>query len=120
MLEELVSRVFYVRNLAHFAHWRSRGEGSYAKHKALGEFYPAVIEAIDPIVEALMALHDMIDSIPVPKNPSSDILKCLQADVAWIEEHHEDICQGSRAVANLIDTLTGVYLDAIYNLRYLR
>ena len=120
MLEELISRVFYVRNLAHFAHWRAKGEGSFAKHTALGEFYPDVIEAIDPIVEALQGLHDLIGAIPVPKNPPSDILKCLQDDVAWIEEHHEDICQGNRAVANLIDTLTGVYLDAIYKLRYLK
>lgn len=120
MIEQLISRVFYARNLAHFAHWRAKGEGSAAKHKALGEFYPAVIEAIDPIVEALMALHDMIEGIPVPSSQSKDILKCMQEDVAWIEEHHEDICQGNRAVANLIDTLTGVYLDAIYNLRYLR
>lgn len=120
MLEELVSRVFYVRNLAHFAHWRAKGEGSYAKHKALGKFYPDIIDAIDPIVEAIQALNDLIGTIPVPKNPPSDILKCMQEDVAWIEQHHAEISQGSRAVANLLDSLTTVYLDAIYKLRYLR
>ena len=39
---------------------------------------------------------------------------------AWIEENHEGICRGNRAVANLIDTLTGVYLSAIYKLRNLK
>ena len=37
-----------------------------------------------------------------------------------IEEHHEEICKGNRAVANRIDNVTGVYLDAIYKLRTLR
>jgi DNA-binding ferritin-like protein len=120
MIEQLISRVFYARNLAHFAHWRAQGEGSFAKHDALGDFYPAVIDAIDPIVESLQALHKLIGAIPLPNNPPSDILKCLQDDVAWIEEHHEEICQGSRAVANLIDTLTETYLSAIYKLRYLK
>ena len=120
MLEELVSRVFYVRNLAHFSHWRAKGEGSYAKHVALGEFYPEVIEAIDPIVEAVQALTDLIGAIPAPKNPPTDILKCLQADVAWIEEHHDEICQGNRGIGNLIDTLTDTYLTTIYKLRFLR
>ncbi len=120
MLEELISRVFYARNLAQFEHWRSKGEGSAARHKALGEFYPAIIEAIDPLVEGHQALHDLISSIPAPKDAPRDALKCFQADVAWIEEHHEEICGGSRALANMIDAITGVYLDAIYNLRFLR
>lgn len=120
MLEELISRVFYIRNLAHFSHWRAKGEGSYAKHVALGEFYPDVIEAIDPIVEALQGLHDLIGTIPAPSYSSNDILKCMQQDVAWIEKHHDEICQGNRGVANLIDSLTGVYLSAIYKLRFLR
>jgi len=52
MIEQLISRVFYARNLAHFAHWRAKGDGSYAKHVALGEFYDGVIDTIDPLVEA--------------------------------------------------------------------
>ncbi len=29
MIEQLISRVFYARNLAHFEHWRATGAGSY-------------------------------------------------------------------------------------------
>ena len=38
---------------------------------------------------------------------NSDVLAVLEADAKWIEEHHEEICQGNRAVANLIDGVTG-------------
>ena len=120
MIEQLIARVFYARNVAHFEHWRATGTGSYAKHQALGSFYEEVIEAIDDLVEAYQGAFNLIGSIPAPETPNGDVLKLLEGDAAWIEENHEDICQGNRAVANLIDSLTGVYLSAIYKLRNLR
>ena len=87
---------------------------------ALGSFYDDVIEAIDSLVEAYQGAFDLIGNIPAPETPKGDVLKLLEADADWIEEHHEDICQGNRAVANLIDSVTGVYLSAIYKLRNLK
>lgn len=120
MIEQLISRVFYARNVAHFEHWRAKGEGSYAKHKALGRFYDDVIDALDPLVEAYQGAFDLIGNIPAPETPSGDVLKLLQGDAEWIEENHGGICQGNRAVANLIDAVTGVYLSTIYKLRNLK
>lgn len=120
MIEELIGRVFYARNLAHFEHWRATGTGSYARHKALGSFYDKVVDALDDLVEAYQGAFKLVGSIPAPKETPSDILKALEADAKWIEEHHEDICQGNRAVANLLDSVTGVYLSAIYKLRNLK
>lgn len=120
MIEQLISRVFYARNVAHFEHWRATGAGSFSKHMALGSFYDEIIEAIDDLVEAYQGAFELIGNIPAPETTKGDILKLLEADAAWIEENHEGICQGNRAVANLIDTLTGVYLSTIYKLRNLK
>ncbi len=126
MIEQLISRVFYARNLAHYEHWRVSdeneefGSGSYAKHKALGKFYDEVIDALDSLVEAYQGAFKLIGAIPAPKETPSDALKALEADAKWIEEHHEDICQGNRAVANLVDAVTAVYLSTIYKLRNLK
>jgi len=120
MIEQLISRVFYARNVAHFQHWRATGTGSYAKHKALGKFYNEIIEAIDGLIEAYQGAFELVGNIPAPTDTNSDILKLLEGDAAWIEEHHEDICKGNRAVANLVDTVTGVYLSTIYKLRNLK
>lgn len=120
MIEQLISRVFYARNVAHFEHWRATGAGSYAKHQALGSFYDDVIDAIDKLVEAYQGAFELIGNIPAPKVSERDVLKLLEDDAAWIEENHESICKGNRAVGNLIDTLTAVYLSAIYNLRNLK
>ena len=126
MIEELISRVFYARNVAHFEHWRVSDEdeefssGSYAKHKALGKFYDNIIDAIDKLVEAYQGAFSLIGNIPAPKVTEPDVLKLLEADAEWIEEHHEDICKGNRAVANLVDGVTEVYLTTIYKLRNLK
>jgi DNA-binding ferritin-like protein len=120
MIEQLITRVFYARNVAHFEHWRATGTGSFAKHQALGSFYDDVIDAIDALVEAYQGAFDLIGSIPAPEVTKGDVLKLLEADAAWIEENHEDICLGNRAVANLADNVTGTYLSAIYKLRNLK
>lgn len=120
MIEQLISRVFYARNVAHFEHWRATGTGSFAKHMALGSFYDEVIDAIDTLVEAYQGAFDMIGNIPAPENTKGDALKVLEGDADWIEKNHESICRGNRAVANLVDGVTGVYLSAIYKLRNLK
>jgi hypothetical protein len=117
MIEQLISRVFYARNVAHFEHWRTE---SYSEHKALGKFYDNIIDAIDKLVEAYQGAFSLIGNIPAPKVTEPDVLKLLEADAAWIEEHHEDICKGNRAVANLVDGVTEVYLTTIYKLRNLK
>lgn len=120
MIEQLISQVFYARNVAHWQHWRATGEGSFAKHAALGSFYDDVIDALDALVEAYQGAFDLVGPIPTPEATATDPLELLEAQAAWIEENHEDICQGNRAVANLIDSLTGVYLSTIYKLRNLK
>ena len=117
MIEQLISRVFYARNLAHFDHWRTK---SFSQHMALGTFYDEIIEALDALVEAHQGLNGLIGNIPAPADTAGDSLKILKADAAWIEKNHEEICGGNRAIANLIDTVTGIYLSTIYTLENLK
>jgi len=119
MIEDLVSRVFYARNLAHFEHWTVNGVGAYARHVALIEFYDNVIDNIDKLVEAYQGAFDLIGTIPKTPTKASEILAVLTEDAAWIEKNHEAICRGNRAVGNLVDGVTDTYLTAIYKLRNL-
>lgn len=119
MIEELVSRVFYARNVAHFEHWRAEGVGGYARHQALGEFYDKIVDDLDTLVEAYQGAFDLIGTVPAPKTKASEILLILIEDAEWIEKNHEKICKGNRAVANLVDSVTSTYLSTIYKLRNL-
>lgn len=120
MIEQLIARVFYARNVAQFEHWRASGTGSFAKHSALGAFYDDVIDALDTLVEAHQAANEIIKNIPAPETPKGDVLKLLEGDAAWIEDNHMGVCGGNRAVGNLLDNVTAVYLSAIYKLRNLK
>jgi hypothetical protein len=119
MIEELVSRVFYARNVAHVEHWVASGVGGYARHKTLGKFYEEVIEALDSLVEAYQGAFELIGPVRAPKTKATDIQLILIEDAEWIEKNHEKICKGNRAVANLIDGVTEVYLTTTYKLRNL-
>ena len=120
MIEQLIRRVFYARNLAHFEHWRAKGEGSYAKHKALGAFYEDVIDAIDDLVETYQGAFGLIGDVPEVDAEANTTLELLDDTSAWTEKNHEKICKGNRAVANKIDEVTAVMLTAIYKLRNLK
>lgn len=119
MIEQLIARVFYARNVAHFEHWRATGIGSYARHGALGEFYDEVIDAIDSLVEAYQGAFELVGTIPAPKTKAEEIQLILMEDADWIEKNHEKVCRGNRAVGNLLDNVTGVYLSTLYKLRNL-
>ena len=117
MIEQLISRVFYARNLAHWTHWRTE---RYSQHQALGAFYDDVIDAVDALVEAYQGVHGLVGDIPAPSAKGSEPLPILRSDAKWIEENHESICEGNRAVGNLIDAVTDVYLRTIYKLENLK
>lgn len=119
MIEQLISRAFYARNVAHFQHWTAKGKGSYARHMALGSFYDGVVDALDALVEAHQAIHGLVGAIPAPSTTHSDALALLKADAEWIEQNHGEICGGNRAIANLVDGVTETYLSAIYKLENL-
>lgn len=119
MIEDLIARVFYARNVAHFEHWRASGVGGYARHMALGDFYDKVIDALDSLVEAYQGAFELVGTIPTTKTKAEEILLILIEDAEWIEKNHEKVCKGNRAVANLVDGVTGVYLTTIYKLRNL-
>jgi len=118
-IEDLISRVFFARNVAHFEHWQANGVGAYARHMALGDFYDKVIDALDSLVEAYQGAFQLVGTIPTPATKAKDILRILIEDADWIEENHESICKGNRAVANLVDGVTDTYLSTIYKLRNL-
>lgn len=119
MIEELVSRVFADRNRAHIEHWAARGVGSYAKHVALGDFYDAVIDSVDSLVETYQGAFDLIGVVS-PSVVERDILSAIEDSAEWIEVNRDKICKRNSAVGNLVDALLENYYSAIYKLRNLQ
>lgn len=119
MIEQLVSRVFYTRNAAHLAHWKTK---SYAEHTALGAFYDGLVDNIDAIVEAYQGFFDLIAMVPprtgelLPK----DIVSHISDECDWINANRSKIAEDTPAIENNIDTLSALYMSTLYKLRNLR
>lgn len=116
MIEEFASKVFATRNIAHREHWKT---SSYAHHMALGDFYDAMIEGVDAVVEAYQGMFGKIDPFTVEDSKVDDIVGHLREESDWMETNRLNISGGSDAIAALVDNLVVVYLSAIYKLENL-
>lgn len=122
MIGQLIATMFLSREMAHRAHLHVSGTGSFAKHMALGEFYPAIIEIADSITEAYQGRHSLIE-IPYLDAPEdyNDIIKILEKHLEDIEGlRYVAVDKKDTAIQNLIDEAVGTYLSALYKLKNLK
>lgn len=116
MIEQLVARVFTTRNGAHLLHWQP---GPLARHEALDDFYNAVIERIDAVVEAHVGgVLKPLGTVPVlAQPPLTDFAAYIAAEAGWIASNRTNFSPVP-AVQNLIDELAAVYLKLSYKLTF--
>ena len=113
MIEELVSRVFAMRNAAHVAHWATK---SFSEHSALGEFYDGLIDKIDAIVEVHQGWYGLIGEVRILMMPKGDLPAKIREELKWISQNREKIAQKNTMLENLIDDLMSLYSTTHYKL----
>jgi hypothetical protein len=59
-IAQFVSTLLNSRQQAHVFHWQTVGEGSFAVHKALNEYYDEIVEAVDGLVESYQGKYGII------------------------------------------------------------
>lgn len=117
MIEELVSRVFTARNLAHLAHWKTQ---SYAQHVALGEFYETVVEQLDALVEAFQGQEGLIANVKLVAPAKVEIVAYLTDELAWLNENCEECTEGNESLENLYQNIVATYQTTLYKLKNLK
>lgn len=121
MIGQLIAVLFLARDLAHRAHLRTTGPGSFAKHEALGEFYPAVVDLSDNLAEVYQgAMLELID-IPLLDNEFPGAIKeSLQAQRKWIAANrYKAVPKEETQMQNIIDEIVALYDRTIFKLHYL-
>ena len=116
-VEHLVARVFATRDISHLKHFKTQ---SYSQHIALDEFYHAIVEQVDKIVECYQGRFDRIGTVSFQVAEQADILIQLTTEMKWIEMNRLVIANGSSAIENLIDELIATYAKTLYKLRNLK
>jgi DNA-binding ferritin-like protein len=121
MIGRLVATMFLSREVAHRAHLAVTGAGSFAKHSALGEFYPAIGDHGDTITEAYQGRHGIIEIPYLEYDDEGDIIKCLEKHMDDIEQlRYNAVDKKDTTLQNLIDDALATYLSTLYKLRFLK
>ena len=113
---EFIALLFLAREIAHREHLKTK---SYAQHKALGKFYPAIIGLADQIAEAYQGCEGKLLTIPYLKNTSQgSIDSILKAQLDWIVKHRAKLTDET-SIQNLIDEVVAQYQSTLYKLKFL-
>lgn len=116
---EFALTLLHAATNAHILHLRTR---SYAEHVALGEFYQALPDLVDAVVEATQGRTGELVDYPVqyyaPAGSGLEELEMLK-DYVDEERHKEGIPQDSE-IQNLIDEIADQIDSTLYKLRFLK
>ena len=115
---EFVGLFFLARDVTHSVHLNTR---SYAKHKALQEFYEGIVELADGFAEAYQGRHGLIGPITLMSaKKTGNIIEFLEDQLKELEAVRYDVCDKSdTSLQQLIDNIVEVYLRTLYKLRFL-
>lgn len=118
---QYVALLFLARDMAHRAHLKATGTGSFAAHMALGTFYEGIVERADSFAESYQGRFTELLDIPLLENDyAGEIADVLEQQMAWIEDNREQICpRNETAIHNLIDEAVSLYQSTLYKLRFL-
>ena len=116
---EFILTLLHAATNTHILHLRSK---SFSEHMALGEFYQALPDLVDAVVEASQGLTgELIDYPVMYYAPEATGLAELEMLRDYIEDkrHTSGIPQESE-IQNLIDEIASQIDSTLYKLRFLK
>lgn len=111
---ELVMRCFHIRTNAHILHLGTR---SYAKHKALNEFYDEIVDLADEFAECYQGEYELLNlsgKFIVAEQPLAMLTELRD----WIKAHRAAISDES-FLQNIIDEIRALIAKSMYLLKTL-
>ena len=118
MMGELIMRCFHARTNAHVLHLKTT---SFAKHKALNEFYDEVPDLADKLAEAYQGDYGLIESYPARYIPIEDPVALVDGLAEWIAKNRYDCCDGDDTyLQNIIDEIMALCRSTTYKLKVLK
>ena len=116
--DKFLGMLFLARDVTHSAHLNTR---SYAKHKALGKFYPAIIDLADTFAEMYQGKYGLIGPVMLMSaDKSNNALEFLERQATEIEEiRYKVVDKDCTPLQNVIDEIVGLYYTTIYKLKFL-
>lgn len=119
LMGEFILTLLHAATNTHILHLQTK---SFAEHMALNEFYQALPDLVDAVVEAAQGRTGKIIEYPVQYYaPAANGLEELEMLKDYVDEerHKEGIPQDSE-IQNLIDEIASQIDSTLYKLRFLK
>ena len=109
---EFVATLFHSGTITHFQHLQTR---EYATHKALGKFYPKIVDLADQLAESFQGRYNtrmekFPDELHQPQETPIDYLNQLKA---FVQEAREEIPQDTE-LQNIVDEIADLINSTLY------
>lgn len=111
MIKELKDKAFELVTRAHNAHLST---DSYAQHVALGEFYSALEDKTDDIVETYQGCFGKLDK------PDDGVKDAIAEMANWVASHKDEIAKENEIIENQLDELGALFAKTFYKLENLK
>jgi DNA-binding ferritin-like protein len=119
-MKELASILLHSQTQAHIFHLRVKGEGSYAAHKALQNYYEAIDEIADGLIESYQGRYELVEFGTVNKvdNDASmdNIISYFDKLAAAIDKLRQDEKLQDSFLQNEIDNVVTLIYATKYKL----
>ena len=116
--DKFLGMLFLARDVTHSAHLNTR---SFSKHKALGKFYPAIVDLTDKFAEMCQGKYGLIGPVMLMSaDKSNNVLEFLERQATEIEDiRYKVVDKDCTPLQNVIDEIVGLYYTTIYKLKFL-
>lgn len=115
VVAKIIGHMFMSRTYSHMCHLKT---SSFAKHKALNEFYDEIVDLADTLAEAVQGKYDKLD-IPFIelKGDVEDPIDGLEVQVMMLENLSKK-CE-LEWVKNIFQEIQALYYSTLYKLKHL-
>jgi DNA-binding ferritin-like protein len=121
---KFVSKLFESREMAHIYHLQITGEGSFAGHKALDEYYNGILDIIDELIETYQGQYSIIEHYDVINTDGTQTLDKIQYFTELAEfikqTRYKAFLQEDSHLQNIIDEMVAMIYRSLYKLKNLQ
>ena len=117
-VSKILELLFMSRTMAHKAHLKVSGPGSYAAHAALGGYYDAIVGFADALAEAYQGKYGLLDIGSMDeKGDISDPVGLIEGHLKMYQNLAKSI--DDRFLQNISDEIEACFYSTLYKLKNL-
>lgn len=118
------SKLFESREMAHIYHLQTKGDGSFAAHKALNDYYDNVLELIDSIIEIYQGQYEIVngyDVIDTQSTQSKERIEYFTEFAQFIKDtRYMALSKEDTHLQNIVDEIVALTYQTLYKLKNLK